>query len=190
MSKIRLSLRPRPNLSSPAQFGWFGQGSLQESLKRVDLETRLGESQSFVSSSVLLVGVGAALRSLNPPHPIHSTQLGIRGGGLQLNIPIYVQILHKMYSQRQTESSCTCRGRVILTPPCSSHGADLPNLSPCPPHRVSRLPGPPEHVHHHHCSVHQDYNLQGGGDRWGHHMRSLPQSSTIALVQASLRPGA
>lgn len=185
------SSQPRPNFSSPTQFGWFGQGSLQESLKRVDLETRLGESQSFVSSSVLLVGVGAALRSLNPPHPIHSTQLGIRGGGLQLNIPIYVQILHKMYSQRQTESSCTCRGRVILTPPCSSHGADLPNLSPCPPHRVSRLPGPPEHVHHHHCSVHQDYNMKGGGDRrWGHHMRSLPQSKTIALVQPSLRPGA
>ena len=130
------SSQPRPNFSSPTQFGWFGQG-LQESLKRVDLETRLGESQSFVSSSVLLVGVGAALRSLNPPHPIHSTQLGIRGGGLQLNIPIYVQILHKMYSQRQTEKGCTCRGRVILTPPCSSHGADLPNLSPCPSHRVS-----------------------------------------------------
>ena len=155
---------------------------LQESLKRVDLETRLGESQSFVSSSVLLVGVGAALRSLNPPHPIHSTQLGIRGGGLQLNIPIYVQILHKMYSQRQTESSCTCRGRVILTPPCSSHGADLPNLSPCPSHRVSPLPGPLAYVHHHHCSAHQDYNIQGGrGDRWGHHMRSYPPKLNLIL---------
>ena len=58
--------------------------------------------------------------------------------GHQLNIPIYVEILQENvhyleYTQMQTE-------RVILTPPCSSHGADLPNLSPCPPHRVSPLP--------------------------------------------------
>ena len=101
--------------------------------------------------------------------------------GHQLNIPIYVEILQENvhwleYTQMQTE-------RVILTPPCSSHGADLPNLSPCPPHRVSPLPPawlvPPCIRPPLLCPPGLQYAGRDG-DWWRHHMRSLP---TFVLVQ-------